>query len=241
MKEYLSSYWIILFVSILSADLTFRFSLTRKIFWLNDTLLHEAGHAITSILTFHSPRTIKIFWNQSGVTETAYTISILGYFSRIITLLAGYPSGIFFGSLLILTPLVKQPFIVLGIFTCIGVLVLLLSRTLLSFILSIGLLISVYLSNLLLQSQDELYGVTLSIILGSILVFYSFKSIQNLSRNILNNDEEETDIHFLRDIIFVPKKVLLVIYWGIFVISPIGAFYFVHFLNFIYDFILSYL
>ncbi|MDO5080245.1 M50 family metallopeptidase [Buchananella hordeovulneris] len=113
---------------------------TWRITRLLVTTFHEAGHAIFSLLTGSPVSGIRVRLDSSGETISQVERSARGKLSRVIALLAGYPTPVALGALALATPtLAHNPAWGWSIVAAASFLVLVLARSLFTFLVA-GLL-----------------------------------------------------------------------------------------------------
>lgn len=80
-----------IFIFVFAAFVIARIPIVGVIFKGVNTMIHETGHALFSLVFGHGTKQINLFASTEGVAETLTTKGIRGWIPRILISLAGYP------------------------------------------------------------------------------------------------------------------------------------------------------
>lgn len=175
------------------------------------TLFHESGHALGSFITGGGVVGIVVFKNGEGVTTTSHAVSIKGFFSRVVTKIAGYPAPILWATIFLVSALTLSPATVLAIIAGVGVVNLFLSRSFFTLFINVIYLLVPTLIMFIDKWEPTVAVTNYAVFLGAMLFFGVFKTLKDLITLTLKSPEVETDATLLSQDLRVSPKISLVL------------------------------
>lgn len=176
------------------------------------TLFHEFGHAIISLLTGGGAHSIRIHADTSGVTGTSHQRSAGGLLSRVLTTLAGYSTPVNLGLALLITSLVGWSDVGFWFLVGVSILVLLLTRNLFGFLVTIGfsgLMAVFFLTSFVTHEQVVFF-------FGAVLLLLGLKDIRQIvpyAWNVHHPEENLSDFHLLAQGVGLSPRFWVVIFF----------------------------
>lgn len=185
------------------------------------TIIHEVGHAVTSLITGGGIHSIKLRANGSGETNTLSSVGFFSWFRRIFVLFSGYSAPLYLGLFLLWA--VKSGHTQIAFYVVLGTAILTLIFIRNFFGILIVLLYFGYLALNLFINNGALMSVGL-VLLAFILIARGIVDLVEAAR-IVFSGQGNSDFDFMAQSTFItiPAQVWYVVY--VLGVSVIFAFF----------------